>query len=321
MHAIRVHRYGDPDVLVWGEAARAEPAPGQVLVKVIAVGVNFADIYQRRGRNNPPLPFTPGLEASGVVEKVGAGVTAFRPGDRVASARAIGSYAQYCAVDATKLLALPSDISFEIGAAFALQGMTAHYLLHEFRPVQNGDSVLIHAAAGGVGRLAVQMAKHMGARVIGTVSTREKAAIAREAGADDVIVYTEKDFVEETKRLTGGEGVDLIFDGVSRSTFPGDLQAIKIRGHIVVFGSASGRADPVEPNILQGRSISLSGGTLGDFIRTPEEMQSRADFLFAGIREGWLTIKIDRALPLAEAAKAHALLESRQTSGKLLLTA
>ncbi len=320
MKAIRVHEYGAPSVLRPEEIPTPTPGPGQALVRLMVAGVNFVDIYQRRGGYPVSLPFIPGREGAGVVETVGKGVTTVKPGDRVAFTGQPGGYAEATVVPADSLIALPEDLSFEQGAAFPLQGMTAHYLLHEFRRPKQGDSVLIHAAAGGMGLLLVQWARHLGARVFGTVSTEEKAKAAREAGANEVIFYMQRDFVAEIKRLTGGRGVDLIVDGVGKSTFPGDLEAVALRGHIVIFGAASGPADPIVPNALMARSITVSGGSLGNYLLTREELLRRAGDVVAGIRAGWLRLRIAKVLPLAEAAEAHRLLEGRHTIGKLLLS-
>jgi NADPH2:quinone reductase len=320
MKAIKISSYGDAEVLKLSDT-EPKPAPkaGQALVKIHAAGVNFVDIYQRRGTYPVKLPYIPGLEASGVVEAVGEKVTEIRPGDRIAYTGHLGSYSEYTVIDAAKLIKLPKDLSFEQGAAFPLQGMTAHYLIHDFRKPKSGDVVLIHAAAGGVGRLLVQWAKHLGAKVIGTVSTEEKARAAREAGADHVVLYTKQDFVAETKRLTEGHGADLILDGVAKSTFTGDLEAVALRGHIVVFGSASGPADPVAPNSLGAKSISISGGSLGNFIATREDLLRRSGDVLKAIQEGWLKLRIDHVVPLAEAEKAHRILENRQSMGKIIL--
>lgn len=320
MKAIKVSSYGDADVLKLSDAEpKPTPAEGQVLVKIHAAGVNFVDIYHRRGYYQQKLPFIPGLEAAGVVEAVGKKVAEFRPGDRVAYTGHIGSYSEYTVIDADRLVSVPKDLSFEQGAAFPLQGMTAHYLIHEFRRPKPGDTVLIHAAAGGVGLLLVQWAKHHGARVIGTVSTDEKARTAREAGADHVILYTEQDFVSETKRLTDGLGAQLVLDGVGKSTFPGDLEAVALRGHVVIYGAASGPADPVVPNSLMTKSISVSGGSLVNFTATREELLRRSTEVLNAIKEGWLKLRIGNVLPLAEAGKAHRLLEGRRTMGKIVL--
>jgi NADPH2:quinone reductase len=320
MKAIKVSSYGEADVLKLTDTEpKPAPGPGQALVRIHAAGVNFVDIYQRRGAYPVRLPFIPGLEASGVVEEVGEKVLDIRPGDRVAYTGHLGSYSEFAVVDASRLIPLPQGLSFEQGAAFPLQGMTSHYLIHEFRKPKPGDAVLIHAAAGGVGGLLVQWARHLGATVIGTVGTEEKAAAAKEAGAAHVVISSKQDFVSETKRLTNGKGAVLILDGVGKSTFTGDLEAAAIRGHVVLYGAASGPADPVAPNSLGAKSISLSGGSLGNFIATREELLRRSGDVLAAIREGWLKLRIDRVLPLAEAEKAHRLLEGRQTAGKIVL--
>jgi NADPH2:quinone reductase len=320
MRAIKISNYGDADVL---EVSESEPKPvpsaGQALVKIHAAGVNFVDIYQRRGAYPVKLPFIPGLEASGVVEAVGENVIGFRTGDRVAYTGHIGSYSEYTTIDAARLIPLPHDISFEQGAAFPLQGMTAHYLIHDFRELKPGDTVLVHAAAGGVGLQVVQWSKRLGATVIGTVSTSEKARIATEAGADHVILYTKQDFSGEIMRLTNGRGAQLIIDGVGKSTFSGDLEAVATRGHIVIFGAASGPADPIAPNALMAKSIDLSGGSLQNFIATGDDLARRSGDVLRAIKEGWLKLRIDHVLPLKEAAKAHRLLEGRQSMGKIVL--
>ncbi|MDA8422878.1 MAG: quinone oxidoreductase [Nitrospiraceae bacterium] len=320
MKAIKISNYGDATVLKLSETeTKPKPGPGQALVKIHVAGVNFVDIYQRRGTYPVQLPFIPGLEASGVIEAVGDNVTVFRPGDRVAYTGHLGSYSEYTVIEADRLIALPEELSFEQGAAIPLQGMTAHYLIHEFRKPKPGETVLIHAAAGGVGLLLVQWAKHLGATVIGTVSTKEKADVAKEAGADYVVLYGKQDFVGETKRLTDGRGAELILDGVAKSTFTGDLDAVALRGHIVVFGSASGPADPVAPNSLGAKSISISGGSLGNYIATREELLRRSGEVVNAVKEGWLKLRIGQALPLVEAEMAHRMLEGRQTMGKIVL--
>lgn len=320
MKAIRVQEYGGPAVLRFEEVPAPTPGPGQALVRLAVAGVNFVDIYQRRGSYPVPLPYIPGREGAGVVEAAGEGVTTVKPGDRVAFTGQPGGYAEVTVVPGDSLIALPADLSFEQGAAFPLQGMTAHYLLHEFRPLKPGDTVLIHAAAGGMGLLLVQWARHMGARVIGTVSTEEKAKAARDAGAGEVILYTRQDFVAETKRLTGGRGADLIIDGVGKTTFPGNLEAVAVRGTIVIFGAASGPADPIAPNGLMAKSITVSGGSSANYLRTREELMHRAGDVIAGIRAGWLRLRIGKVFPLAQASEAHRLLEARETIGKILLS-
>jgi len=319
MKAIRISKTGDPSVMEITEVPKPAPRAGEALVQLKTAGVNFIDIYIRKGLYQFGLPIILGMEGAGVVEEVGEGVREVKPGSRVAYAGHRGSYAEYNVVKASQLIPLPKEVSFEDGAAFPLQGMTAHYLLHEYYRIKPGDSILVHAAAGGVGLLLVQWAKHKGARVIGTVSTEEKAKIARDAGADDVILYTQQDFVAETKKLTGGKGADYIIDGVGQSTFTKDLEAVRAGGHICVFGSASGPAEPVAPNSLMGRSLTVSGGTLFNYISTREELLTRARSVLKGMREGWLKLRIDKVLPLEQAAEAHRLLEGRQTTGKVVL--
>jgi NADPH2:quinone reductase len=320
MKAIRVSNYGGADVLKLSEAEpKPKPVAGQALVKIHAAGVNFVDIYQRRGIYPAKLPFIPGLEAAGVVEAVGEGDTGVSPGDRVAYTGHMGSYSEYTAIDARRLIPLPDQLSFVEGAAFPLQGMTAHYLISEYRRPKPGDTVLIHAAAGGVGLLLVQWAKHLGATVIGTVSTAEKAKAAREAGADHAVLYTEQDVVTEVKRITDGRGAQLILDGVGKSTFPADLEAAAAHGHVVIYGAASGPADPFVPNDLMAKSLSLSGGNLASFTVRREDLVRRSREVLSALREGWLKLRIGNVLPLAEAEKAHRLLEGRQSIGKIVL--
>jgi NADPH:quinone reductase len=321
MKAIRVETQGGPDVLKLVDIAPVEaPGPGQAVVRLAAAGVNFLDVGQRRGTYPRDVPFTVGVEGAGVVESVGEGVRNVKPSDRVAFTGLPGAYAEAILADAGRLIPLPDDFTFEQGAAFPLQGMTAHYLIHEFRRPVPGSYVLIHAAAGGMGGLLVQWAKHLGATVIGTVSTEAKARTARASGANHVIIYTAQDFVAETKRLTGERGADLIIDGVGRTTFKGDLEAAAVRGHIVIFGAASGPADPVSPNALMPKALTISGGSLQNFLRTPEELMKRANDVIAGIRAGWLKLNIGHVLPLAQAAQAHELMETRKTEGKLVLS-
>jgi len=320
MKAIRMEKYGDADVMkLTDDAPKPAPAAGQVLVKIHAAGVNYVDTYQRRGLYPVTLPYIPGLEAAGNVEALGKGTEGLSPGDRVAYTGHPGSYSEYTVIEADRLIKLPDALTFEQGASVPLQGMTAHYLLHAFRKPGPGDTVLVHAAAGGVGGLLVQWAKHLGATVIGTVSTEEKARIAKEAGADHVILYIKQEFVSETKRLTNGRGADLVLDGVGKTTFSNSLEAAAVRGHVVIFGSASGPADPIQPNALMARSISLSGGSLGNFTAARKELLERSGAVLDGIKEGWLKLRIDRVLPLADAAEAHRLLEGRKTMGKIVL--
>jgi len=317
--AVRVASYGDAGVLHVEDVSRPEPQPGEALVRLKAAGVNFADIGMRAGRGARPLPYTPGLEGAGIVETVGPGVRDVRRGDRVVYLSRLGSYAEFNTVPAAELVPLPEDISFSQGAAATLQGVTAHTLVYEYYTVAPGAAVLVHAAAGGLGLLLVQWFKHLGATVIGTVSTADKAAVAREVGADHVILYTEQDFAAETKRLTDGRGVDYIVDGVGRTTFPKDLDAVRTRGHICLYGQASGPAEPLAPAALMGKSITLSGGNMSNYVQTRDELLRRAAAVFEGIREGWLVVRIDHTLPLAEAAEAHRRLENRGTIGKVVL--
>jgi len=320
MKAIVINQYGGPEVLKLEDVEIGKPGKGQALIRLAAAGVNFVEIYQRRGTYTRKLPYIPGSEGAGVVEAVGEGVTLFKPGDRVAYVHEPGSYAEASIVNADSLISLPPEFTFEQGAAFPLQGMTAHYLIHEFRKPQPGDVVLIHAAAGGMGLLLVQWAKHLGARVIGTTSTEEKADMARKAGASDVILYTKQNFVTEIKNLTNGHGADLIIDGVGKTTFAGNLEAAARRGNIVIYGAASGLADPIAPNSLMARSLTVSGGSLPNYLLTREEMLKRAQAVIKGIQEKCLKLTIDKVIPLAQAAEAHRLLENRQTVGKLVLS-
>jgi len=320
MLAIRVHQPGGPDVLVPEEVPVPEPGPGQVRIKVEAAGVNYIDVYHRSGLYPLPMPLTPGSEAAGVVDAVGPGVEGFAPGDRVAHAMCIGSYAQYQVVPADRLVKVPADISLQDAAAAMLQGMTAHYLACSTFPLGPGHRALVHAAAGGVGLLLVQVAKLRGATVYGTVSTEEKALLAKEAGADEVILYTRTDFEAEVRRLTGGQGVDVVYDSVGRTTFDASLRCLKPRGYLVLFGQSSGPVDPVDPQVLNQRgSVFLTRPSLAHYTLTPQELAWRSGELFDWLRTGKLRLRIDRTLPLKDAAEAHRLLESRATAGKLLL--
>jgi NADPH2:quinone reductase len=320
MKAIRIPHFGGPEVLELQEMPTPKPGPGEALVRVAMAGVNYRDVYERIGRYGGTPPMTAGAEGAGTVEAVGDDVGDLRPGARVAFTSVLGAYAEYIVVPADRLVPLTGDVSFEIGAAFPLQGMTAHYLVHEYVRVVSGTTVLVHAAAGGVGLLLVQMLRAMDARIIATTSTPQKAEAVRAAGADDVILYTKTNFADEVKRLTNGTGVDFVLDGVGKTTFPGSMEAVRTRGTIVLYGSASGPADPVGPNSFQARSLTVAGGTLLNFITTREELLHRAHAVLDLIRSGKLHLKIDRILPLEQAADAHRLLESRATSGKLLLS-
>lgn len=320
IQSIVVERPGGPDVLRVREIPMPEPGPGQVRVKVEAIGVNYIDVYQRSGLYPVEPPFTPGMEGAGVVDAVGEGVEHPSVGTRVAYAMQRGSYAQYHVVAADKLVVIPEGFSARDAAALMLQGMTAHFLACSIFPLGPSHRALVHAAAGGVGLLLVQIAKMRGATVYGTVSTEEKARLAIDAGADEVILYTQTEFEREIQRLTGGEGVDVVYDSVGRSTFEASMRSLKRRGYLVLFGQSSGPVAAFDPQLLNRYgSLFLTRPTLGDYAATRQELQDRADDLFSWVRAGKLKLRIDRALPLAEAAEAHRLLESRATAGKLLL--
>lgn len=320
MKAIRVHETGDVSVLRYEEAPMPEPKEGEVRIKVAAAGLNFIDTYHRMGWYPLPRPFILGQEAAGVVESVGASVSDFQPGDAVAYCMAQGGYADYAVAPARLLVKVPSGVSSQQAAAVMLQGMTAHYLTHSTYPLKAGDIALIHAAAGGTGALVVQMAKMLGAHVIATVGSEEKAAVARASGADDVIVYTQQDFEAETKRLTGGKGCHVVYDSVGKATFEKSLNCLRPRGYMVLFGQASGQVDPLNPQVLnQKGSIYLTRPSLGAYIATRDELLWRANDLFTWLATGKLEVRIDKSFPMAEAAAAHTYLEGRNTKGKVLL--
>lgn len=320
MRAILVRKVGGPEALELVDVPMPEPKAGEALVAIKAIGVNFIDVYFREGRYPAPPPFIVGQEAAGVVAKVGSGVTSVKPGDRVAYTGVQGSYAEYATIDAERLVALPESLDFEQAAAAMLQGMTAHYLVHDSYRLRAGDTALIHAAAGGVGLLLVQMAKNLGARVIGTVGSEDKAALARAAGADEVIVYATHDFAVETKRLTGGHGVHVVYDGVGKSTFDRDLDVLRPRGYLVLFGGASGPVPPFDPMLLSRKgSLFLTRPSLHHHIATREELVERAGAVLGDIAAGRLKLRISQTYGLSEAAKAHRDLEGRKTTGKLLL--
>ena len=320
MKAVRIHDFGGPEELSYEDLEMPEPGPGEARVKLAASGVNFIDVYFREGRYAAQVPFVNGQEAAGVVTEVGDDVTEVQPGDRVAYTGVIGSYAEYAAVPANRLVKIPDALSFEQAAAAMLQGMTAHYLLHSTYKLQAGETALIHAAAGGVGLLLVQMAKKIGARVIGTAGTNEKAQLARDAGADECIVYTETDFETETRRLTDGKGVHVVYDGVGKATFDKDLNVLLPRGYLVLFGGSSGAVPPFDLiKLSQKGSLYITRPTLVSYIATREELDWRATDVLGMIVSGDLNLRIHKEYPLAEAAQAHRDLEGRKTTGKLLL--
>jgi NADPH2:quinone reductase len=320
MKAIRVHQYGGPEALHYEEAPLPEPGPDEARVKIEAAGVNFIDVYHRSGSYAGRLPITPGMEGAGVVDAIGPGVSELKPGDRVAYAMHQGSYAEYAVVPAWLLVPIPESVDTRSAAAVMLQGMTAHYLSLSTYPVQPGDTALVHAAAGGVGLLLVQLAKRRGARVIGTVSTEEKARLASQAGADEVILYTQVDFETETKRLTDGAGVNVVYDGVGVTTFDKSLNCLKPRGTMVLYGASSGPVPPLDPQVLNAKgSLFLTRPGLGHYLADRAELLSRAGDLFEWMAAGELQVRVDRTYPLSEAAEAHRYLEARKTQGKLLL--
>ena len=320
MQAIQVSQTGGPEVLVPVELPVPSPKPNEALVNIKVAGVNFIDVYVREGRYPTPAPFINGQEGAGVVTEVGSEVTTLKPGDRVAYTSALGSYAEYAAVPASRLVKIPDELDFEQAAAAMLQGMTAHYLLHSSYPLKKDETALIHAAAGGVGLLLVQMAKKIGARVIATAGTHEKAQLARDAGADECIVYTEADFETETRRLTDGAGVHVVYDGVGKATFDKDLNVLRPRGYLVLFGGASGAVPPFDLiKLSQKGSLFITRPTLAHYTLTREELEWRASDVLGSIARGELKLRIHKVYPLAEAAQAHRDLEGRKTMGKLLL--
>jgi NADPH2:quinone reductase len=319
--AVRVHTTGGPEALQLDDVPTPTPKAGEVLIRVEAAGVNFIDIYQRSGAYKLATPFVPGQEAAGTIAAVGAGVTGWAVGDRVACyADGLAAYAEYAIAPVDRIVRLPDGVTTAQAAAVMLQGMTAHYLACTTYPLRPGDSCLVHAAAGGVGLLLCQLAKRRGARVIGTVSTAAKEALARAAGADDVIRYTETDFAAELKRLTGGKGVQVIYDSVGKTTFTAGLGCLAPRGMMVLFGQSSGAVEPLDPQVLNKRgSLFLTRPTLAHYVATRAELEQRSGDLFGWLRDGTLTMHIDRRFPLAQAAEAHRALASRGTTGKVLL--
>jgi NADPH2:quinone reductase len=321
MKTIQVREPGGPENIQLADAPVPRPGPKDAVVKLSASGVNFIDVYFRKGLYKAEFPVTLGSEGAGVVESVGPDVNEVKVGDRVAYAMARGSYAEFAVVPAWQLVPIPEHVDFTTAAAAMLQGMTAHYLTHSTYPLKSGDSCLVHAAAGGAGGLTVQMAKMVGARVFGTVSTGEKAAIARQNGVDEAILYTQQDFEAEVKRLTNGRGVDVVYDSVGKTTFDKGLNCLRPRGMMVLFGQSSGTVPPFELNILNGKgSLFVTRPSLGHYTLTREELLWRAGDVLNWIDSGKLKLRIDRTYPLADAAQAHRDLEGRKTAGKLVLT-
>lgn len=320
MKAIQIQQTGGPEVLQLAELPIPEPGPGQVLIRVEATGVNFIEIYFRKGTYKSSMPLVLGSEAAGTVEELGPGVTGFKAGDAVASVGVLGSYAEYALVPATQLVKVPAGLTMEQAAAAMLQGMTAHYLTHSTFPLKAGETALVHAAAGGVGLLLTQMAARIGARVIATVSTEEKAELAREAGASDVILYTEKEFEPEVKRLTGGKGVDVVYDSVGKTTFEGSLNCLRPRGLLALFGASSGPVPPFDLIQLAGKgSLFVTRPTLWHYIGTRADLEWRAGDVLGWAAKGELKLRTEHLYPLNEAAQAQSDLEARKTTGKILL--
>jgi NADPH:quinone reductase len=320
MKAIRVHQPGGVEALRPEEVPDPEPGPGEALVKLEAIGLNFMEVYQRTGQYPAARPIIPGTEAAGTVAAVGSGVTAVKVGARVAGVGFKGSYAEKALSAADRLVVLPGSVDARTAAAAMLQGMTAHYLATSTFALTAGNLCLIHAAAGGVGLLLCQIARARGARIIGTVSTPEKAALARDAGAHDVVLYSQTNFVEETRRLSGGQGVHVVYDSVGKSTFEGSLDCLRPRGMLVLFGQSSGPVPAFDPQVLNRKgSLYLTRPTLVNYVSTREELLARSGDLFRWMGEGSLRVRIDRTYPLTDVAKAHAALEGRRTTGKVLL--
>ena len=320
MHAICIHEHGGPEVLRYEEVSTSEPGVGEARVRVEAAGLNYIDVYHRTGLYpSTNMPFTPGMEGAGVVEAVGPGVTEVNVGDRVGYAMHQGSYTEVAIVPSAVLVPLPDSIDTQSAAAAMLQGMTAHYLTRSTYPLSTGDTALVHAAAGGVGLLLIQMAKTLGARVFGTVSTPEKAQLATEAGADEVILYTRTDFEAEVKQLTDGRGVDVVYDSVAKTTFDKSLNCLRPRGYLALFGQSSGPVPPFDLSRLSRGSLFITRPGLGHHAANREELMGRAGDLFEWIADGTLKLRIDRTFPLQDAADAHRALEGRQTTGKVLL--
>jgi len=320
MKAVRVHTPGGPEAMVYEDVPEPTPKAGEAVVRIEAAGVNYIDVYFRSGAYKADSPFTLGMEGAGTVTAVGPGVTEVKVGDRVAYTGVRGSYAEYAAVPAERLVVLPEGVTTRQGAAAMLQGMTAHYLACSTWPLKPGDTCLVHAAAGGVGLLLTQIAKLRGARVIATVGSDDKARLAREAGADEVIVYTRQDFEAEVRRLTDGRGVQVVYDGVGRDTFDKGLNCLALRGLMALFGQASGPVAPIDPQVLNAKgSLYLTRPSLFHYIATRAELLARASEVLGWIRDGRLKLRIGHEYPLKDAAEAHRALEGRRTTGKVLL--
>jgi NADPH2:quinone reductase len=320
MKAVRIHEFGSVEVLKLDEVPRPEPAAGEARVKIEAVGVNFIDIYHRAGQYKGALPFILGQEAAGVVDAVGSGVTEVKAGDHVAYALVQGSYAEYALAPAWRLVSIPAGVDAPHAAAVLLQGTTAHYLTHSTYPLKPGDTALVHAAGGGTGQLLTQIAKRRGARVIATASTEEKAVLAREAGADEVILYTQSDFEAEVKRLTEGKGVDVVYDSVGKTTFEKSLNCLRRRGYMVLYGQSSGAVPPMDPQVLNAKgSLFLTRPYFAHYAADRAELIGRANDLFKWMAAGELKVRVDKTFALADAAAAHRYLEGRQSKGKVLL--
>jgi NADPH2:quinone reductase len=320
MRAIQIHETGGPEVLKPVELPIPEPGQGQVLIRVEAIGLNFVEIYFRKGVYKATLPITPGSEAAGTVEEVGPGVTGFAAGDAVASASVLGSYAEYALVPAAQLVKIPKGVTLEQAAAVMLQGMTAHFLCYSTFPLKAGDTALVHAGAGGVGLLLTQIARQIGARVITTVSTPEKAELSRQAGASHVILYTRDDFTAEVKRLTDDGGVDVVYDSVGKSTFEGSLNCLRRRGMLVLFGGSSGPVPPFDPIQLNSKgSLFLTRPSLWHYVATREELEWRAGDVLRWVADGRLKLRMEHVYELADVARAQSDVEARKTAGKILL--
>ena len=320
MKAVRFHEFGGPEVLRYEDIPEPEPGPGEVVLRLGACGVNFIDTYERSGAYNVPLPWVAGQEGAGEVVAVGEGVTGVTVGEHGSYSQIRSSYAEYVRVPAHRLVKLPEGVDDATGAAVTVQGMTAHYLATSLFPLEPGHTCLVHAAAGGVGLLLTQMAKMRGARVVGTVSTEEKARLAREAGADEVVIYTEQDFVAEVQHITGGDGLHVVYDSVGKDTFDGSLECLATRGYLALYGQSSGRVPPVDPQTLNAKgSVFLTRPSLERYTRTREELDWRASEVFAWIAEGALNVRIGGRYALSESAEAHRQIEGRLSTGKLLL--